>query len=83
MRIRPTDTWALEMFFGQLAEGGVKGRPCDDVSPGLLRAAYVSHVVFFGARTMAYASFAFFICASCRNCTGSTIAKSRGLPPTR
>jgi toxin ParE1/3/4 len=37
----------LESFFHRLAEGSVKGRPCDAVRPGLWRAEYVSHVVFF------------------------------------
>ncbi len=37
----------LEDFCQRLAEGHAFGRPCDHVSPGLFRAEYVSHVVFF------------------------------------
>jgi toxin ParE1/3/4 len=37
----------LEALFVRLAERDVTGRPCSDVSQGLFRAEYVSHVVFF------------------------------------
>jgi toxin ParE1/3/4 len=37
----------LEAFCQQLADGHVIRRPCDDISPGLFRAKYVSHVVFY------------------------------------
>jgi toxin ParE1/3/4 len=37
----------LEGFCQHLAEGHGVGRACDDVSPGLFRIDYVSHVVFY------------------------------------
>ena len=40
----------LEDFCQRLADGHAIGRACDDVSPGLFRAEYVSHVVFFRRR---------------------------------
>lgn len=37
----------LEALCQRLAEGHGVGRACDDVSPGLFRISYVSHVVFY------------------------------------
>jgi toxin ParE1/3/4 len=37
----------LEAFCQRIADGHAIGRPCDDVSPGLFRLEYVSHVVFY------------------------------------
>ena len=37
----------LEDFCRRLAEGLAIGRACDEVSPGLFRAEYISHVIFY------------------------------------
>jgi toxin ParE1/3/4 len=37
----------LEAFCQDLADGHRVGRACDEISPGLFRAEYVSHVVFY------------------------------------
>jgi toxin ParE1/3/4 len=37
----------LEALCQQLAEGPRVSRACDDISPGLFRVDYVSHVVFY------------------------------------
>lgn len=38
---------ALEAFCQRLADGQGVGRACDEISPGLRRIDYVSHVVFY------------------------------------
>ena len=40
----------LEAFCQALAEGHRIDRPCDEVSPGLFRLEFVSHVVFYRPR---------------------------------